>query len=92
LFANFVFHSEDGKKVSMGTNSDKILTGTLFVLADVLYVYFLGGFVSPELNDSAHAIGMLNAKAGIAMHPIEYALDGALLLAEKVKRKDVSDG
>ena len=52
----------------------------------------MGGFVSPKLNDSVHVIGMLNTKAGIAMHPVEYALDGALLLAEKVKCKDVSDG
>lgn len=62
----------------MGSKLDKFLTGTMFVLAGVLYVYFLGGFVSPKLNDSAHAVGMLNAKGGVALHPVEYALDGAL--------------
>ena len=62
----------------MSTRLDKLLTGTMFVLAGVLYVYFLGGFVSPKLNDNAHAIGMLNAKGGVAMHPVEYALDDAL--------------
>ena len=62
----------------MSAKLDKFLTGTMFVLAGVLYVYFLGGFVSPKLNDSAHAVGMLNAKGGVAMHPVEYALDGAL--------------
>lgn len=62
----------------MSNKLDKLLTGTIFVLSGVLYVYFLGGFVSPKLNDSAHAIGMLNAKGGVAFHPVEYALDEAL--------------
>ena len=56
----------------------KFLKGTIFVLAGGLYVLFLGGFVSPNLNDNAHAIGMLNGAAGIAMHPVEYDLNGAI--------------
>ncbi len=62
----------------MSTKLDRFITGTVFVLAGVLYVYFLGGFVRPKFNDSAHAVGMLNAEGGVAMHPTEFSLDGSL--------------
>ncbi len=56
----------------------KFLTSTMFVLGGVLYVYVLGGIVGPSFNDSAHAVGMLNAEGGVALHPVEYDLEGAL--------------
>lgn len=62
----------------MSMKLKKFLKGTMFVLAGGLYVLVLGGFVSPNLNDNAHAIGMLNGAAGIARHPVEFDLDGAL--------------
>ena len=62
----------------MSNKLDRLLASTVFVLAGVLYVYFLGGFVRPKFNDSAHAVGMLNAKGGVVMHPVEFALDGSL--------------
>jgi hypothetical protein len=62
----------------MTVKLNKFLTGTAFVLSGALFVYFLGGIVGPSFNDSAHAIGMLNANGGIARHPVEYDLDGAL--------------
>ncbi len=62
----------------MSMKLNMFLKGTMFVLAGVLYVYVLGGFVSPNINDSAHATGILNETAGIARHPVEYDLNNAL--------------
>jgi hypothetical protein len=57
---------------------NSFLMGAAFVLAGVWYVYFLGGFVRPNLNDSAHAIGMINAKGGSVRHPVELEINDAL--------------
>ena len=57
---------------------NSFLMGTAVVLAGVLYVYFLGGFVRPNLNDSAHAVGMINAKGGSVRHPVELEINDAL--------------
>ena len=62
----------------MNARLDRLLTSTVFVLAGVLYVYFLGAFVRPKFNDTAHAVGMLNAQGGVVMHPVEFSLDGSL--------------
>jgi hypothetical protein len=57
---------------------NSFLMGIVFVLGGVWYVYFLGGFVNPNISDSAHAIGMMSAKGGSVRHPVELELNDAL--------------
>jgi hypothetical protein len=62
----------------MNTKLKKFLKGTMFVLAGVLYVFVLGGFVRPNLNDSSHVSGMLSSSGGSYRHSVEYDLDEAI--------------
>lgn len=76
-----VYHYDNlslSKEVSVNIKLKKFLKGTMFVLAGGLYVLVLGGFVRPQFNDSAHAIGTLSASGGSARHPVEYDLNEAL--------------
>lgn len=58
----------------MNTRSYRLYTTAIFVLAGILYVYFLGGFLRPKQKDQAHAIGILNASGGKAIHPVEFVM------------------
>ncbi len=58
---------------------EKMVMGIIFVVAGFTFAYFLGGLLRPNLNDSAHAIGILTMDGGIAFHPVQYDLEESLL-------------
>ena len=52
----------------------KLYSAAIAILAGVMYVYFLGGFVRPKQSDLTHAIGRLTADGGMVFHPAEYEI------------------
>ncbi|MBC8508129.1 MAG: hypothetical protein H8D34_24960 [Chloroflexi bacterium] len=57
---------------------NRLVMGAIFVLAGITYVYFLGGLLRPNQNDSAHAIGIMTMKGGVSFHPAQYTLGDSL--------------